>query len=267
MSLMLELFDYDFMQRAFIVGIALSILTAVLGSFIVLKRYAMLPDALSHIALLGVGIGLVTHSSPIYVPILVAVIAGAAIEYLRFKKRLYSDAILSIFLSGALAMAIVLINLSDGFNASLFSYLFGSITAVSDDEMHLTLGFTAIALLLLLGSYRQLLFVTLDEESAQASGIPVFALNLMLVILSAVTVALAMRIVGILLIGALMVLPISTALLYKENFAKTVLMATLFSLASVIAGLLSSYYLGLSSGASIVLIALGFFIVSLAMTM
>jgi len=260
---MLEIFDYEFMQRAFIVGISLSLLTAVLGSFIVLKRYAMLPDALSHIALLGVGIGLVTHTSPIYVPIVVAVIAGTAIEYLRYKKRLYSDAILSIFLSGALAMAIVLINLSDGFNASLFSYLFGSITAVSDDETKITVGFTVIALLLLLGSYRKLLFATLDEESAQASGIPVFWLNLMLVILSAVTVALAMRIVGILLIGALMVLPISTALLYRENFAKTVLMATLFSLVSVIAGLLSSYYLGLSSGASIVLIALGFFIASL----
>ena len=260
---MFEIFDYEFMQRAFIVGISLSLLTAVLGSFIVLKRYAMLPDALSHIALLGVGIGLVTHTSPIYVPIVVAVIAGTAIEYLRYKKRLYSDAILSIFLSGALAMAIVLINLSDGFNASLFSYLFGSITAVSDDETKITVGFTVIALLLLLGSYRKLLFATLDEESAQASGIPVFWLNLMLVILSAVTVALAMRIVGILLIGALMVLPISTALLYRENFAKTVLMATLFSLVSVIAGLLSSYYLGLSSGASIVLIALGFFIASL----
>ncbi len=260
---MFEIFDYEFMQRAFIVGIALSLLTAVLGTFIVLKRYAMLPDALSHIALLGVGIGLVTHSSPIYVPMIVAVIAGIAIEYLRYKKQLYSDAILSIFLSGSLAMAIVLINLSDGFNASLFSYLFGSITAVSDEEVRITVGFVAISLLLLLGSYRKLLFSTMDEQSAQASGIPVFWLNLMLVVLSAVTVALAMRIVGILLIGALMVLPISTALLYKENFAKTITMAILFSLVSVVTGLFCSYYLGLSSGASIVLVALGFFILSL----
>ena len=260
---MLEIFDYEFMQRAFIVGISLSLLTAVLGTFIVLKRYAMLPDALSHIALLGVGIGLVTHSSPIYVPIVVAVIAAAAIEYLRFRKRLYSDAILSIFLSGALAMAIVLINLSDGFNASLFSYLFGSITAVSDEESIITVVFTIVSLLLLLGSYRKLLYVTLDEESAEASGIPVFGLNIMLVTLSAVTVALSMRIVGILLIGALMVLPISTAMLYKENFSRTVIMAVLFSLSSVISGLIISYYLALSSGAAIVLIALAFFIVSL----
>jgi zinc transport system permease protein len=260
---MSELFNYEFMQRAFIVGISLSFLTSVLGSFIVLKRYAMLPDALSHIALLGVGIGLVTHASPIYVPIVVAVVAGVAIEYLRYKKRLYSDAILSIFLSGALAMAVILINLSDGFNASLFSYLFGSITAVSDEEVTITVGFTLISLLLLLGSYRKMLFVTLDEEAAQASGIPVFWLNLMLVVLSAVTVALSMRIVGILLIGALMVLPISTALLYRENFLKTVLMSVLFSLTSVIAGLLCSYYLGLSSGATIVLIALAFFVISL----
>ncbi|MEA3491859.1 MAG: metal ABC transporter permease [Campylobacterota bacterium] len=260
---MFEIFDYDFMQRAFIVGIVLSILTAVLGSFIVLKRYAMLPDALSHIALLGVGIGLVTHTSPIYAPIIVAVFAGMAIEYLRYKKHLYSDAILSIFLSGALAMAVVLINLSDGFNASLFSYLFGSITAVSDDEMMITVGFAVVALLLLLGSYRKLLFVTLDEESAKASGIHVFWLNLMLVVLSAITVALAMRIVGILLIGALMVLPISTALLYRENFFKTLFMAILFSLVSVVAGLLCSFYLGISSGASIVLVALSFFVLSL----
>ncbi len=260
---MFEIFEYEFMQRAFIVGISLSILTAVLGSFIVLKRYAMLPDALSHIALLGVGIGLVTHTSPIYIPIIVAAIAGVAIEYLRYKKQLYSDAILSIFLSGALALAIILINLSDGFNASLFAYLFGSITAVSNEEMIITVGFTIFGLLLLLGSYRKLLFVTLDEETAKASGIEVFGLNLMLVVLSAITVALAMRIVGILLIGALMVLPISTALLYKENFLKSLAMATLFSLVSVIMGLLISFYLGLSSGAAIVLVALLFFIVSL----
>jgi len=258
-----EIFDYEFMQRAFIVGISLSILTAVLGSFIVLKRYAMLPDALSHIALLGVGIGLVTHTSPIYVPILVAVVAGISIEYLRYKQRLYSDAILSIFLSGALAMAIILINLSDGFNASLFSYLFGSITAVSDEETEITIYFTIFALTLILGSYRKLLFATLDEESAKASGIKVFYLNMMLVILSAITVALSMRIVGILLIGALMVLPISTALLYKENFFKTVLMAIIFSVMSVISGLLISFYFAISSGASIVLIALIFFILSL----
>jgi len=260
---MLDIFDYDFMQRAFVVGVALSLLTALLGSFIVLKRYAMLPDALSHIALLGVGIGLVTHSSPIYMPIFVAVIAGIAIEYLRYKKKLYSDAILSIFLSGALAMAIVLINLSDGFNASLFSYLFGSITAVSDEEMGITVIFTLFALIILLGSYRQMLFVTLDEETAQASGINVFWLNLMLVVLSAVTVALSMRIVGILLIGALMVLPISTALLYKENFLKTVVIAIIFSIVSVISGLFISFYLAISSGAAIVLVALSFFILSL----
>jgi len=251
------------MQRAFIVGLSLAILTSVLGSFIVLKRYAMLPDALSHIALLGVGIGLVTHSSPVYVPIIVALLAGIAIEYLRYKKRLYSDAILSIFLSGALAMAIILINLSDGFNASLFSYLFGSITAVSDEETKLTLSFTIFSLILLFGSYRKLLFATLDEDSAKASGIEVFGLNIMLVILSAITVALSMRIVGILLIGALMVLPISTSLLYKENFFKTILMAILFSLISVISGLFISFYFAISSGASIVLVALIFFILSL----
>lgn len=260
---MFEIFDYEFMQRAFIVGISLSILTSVLGSFVVLKRYAMLPDALSHIALLGVGIGLVTGSSPIYVPILVAVVAGVAIEYLRYRKRLYSDAILSIFLSGALAMAIVLINISDGFNASLFSYLFGSITAVSNQETILTISFTLFALLLLFGSYRKLLFATLDEDTAKASGINVFGLNIMLVVLSAITVALSMRIVGILLIGALMVLPISTALLYRENFITTVLMAILFSLVSVISGLLISFYFAISSGASIVLVALIFFIISL----
>jgi len=260
---MFEIFEYEFMQRAFVVGISLSILSAVLGSFIVLKRYSMLPDALSHIALLGVGIGLVTHSSPIYIPIVVSALAGVAIEYLRYKKQLYSDAILSIFLSGALALAVILINLSDGFNSSLFAYLFGSITAVSDEEMSLTVLFTIFGLILLLGSYRKLLFATLDEQSAKASGIDVFGLNIMLVVLSAVTVALAMRIVGILLIGALMVLPISTALLYKENFIRSLIMAIVFSLVSVVAGLLVSFYLGLSSGAAIVLIALIFFITSL----
>ncbi len=264
---MLEIFDYEFMQRAFVVGIALSILSALLGSFIVLKRYSMLPDTLSHIALLGVGIGLVTGTSPLYIPILVAVVSAMAIEYLRFKKQLYSDAVLSIFLSGALAIAVILINLSNGFNASLFSYLFGSITAVSEEEVYMSVAFTFLCVILILGSYRKLLFTTLDEQSAQASGIKVFWFNLMLVTLSAVAIALSIRIVGILLIGALMVLPISTALLYKVNFAKTLLLTLLISILSVISGLFLSFYLGFPTGAIIVLVALVIFVTTLAGTL
>jgi len=264
---MLEIFDYEFMQRAFVVGIALSVLSAILGSFIVLKRYAMLPDTLSHVALLGVGIGLVTNTSPLYVPIVVSVLCAIAIEYLRYKKQLYSDAILSIFLSGALAIAVILINLSDGFNASLFSYLFGSITAVSDEEVVLSVVVTVVTIVLIMGSYRTLLFATLDEQSAKASGINVFWLNLMLVTLSAIAIALSIRIVGILLISALMVLPISTALLFRLNFNKTLLLAIFFSLLSVLSGLFLSFYLGIPTGAIIVLVALVIFMITLLNTL
>jgi len=264
---MLEIFEYEFMQRAFVVGISLSFLSAILGSFIVLKRYSMLPDTLSHVALLGVGIGLVTNTSPLYVPIIVATLSAIAIEYLRYKRQLYSDAILSIFLSGALAIAVILINLSNGFNASLFSYLFGSITAVSDEEVVLSVVVTIVTIILIYGSYRQLLYATLDEQSAKASGINVFWLNLMLVTLSAIAIALSIRIVGILLISALMVLPISTALLFRVNFNKTILLTSLFSLLSVISGLFLSFYLGIPTGAIIVLVALVFFIVTLVGTM
>jgi zinc transport system permease protein len=197
------------------------------------------------------------------VAVVVSLISAWTIEYLRSFYRLYSDAVLAIFLSGSLALAIVIVSLAGAFNSSLFSYLFGSILSVSYDDVLYMLLFGSAALLLLIGFYKEFYFIAFDEEVAQTSGIPVRTFNFLLVTIVAVIIALSIRVVGTLLIGALMVIPTVAALQYGQSFIRTILLALLFALISVVAGMTFSYYFSVPSGATIVLVVLFVFIVSL----
>ncbi|MEA3373979.1 MAG: metal ABC transporter permease [Campylobacterota bacterium] len=260
---MLEMLEYDFMQRAFLAGIIIAILASVSGSFIVLRRYSMMTETLAHSALVGVAVGLLVGGSPIWMAVIVSLISAWTIEYLRSFYQLYSDAVLAIFLSGSLALAIIIVSLAGAFNSSLFSYLFGSILSVSYDDVVTMILFGGIALAVLLGFYKEFYFIAFDEEVAQTSGIRVKLFNFLLVTIVAVIIALSIRVVGTLLIGALMVIPTVSALQYGQGFARTILLALLFSLASVAVGMTVSYNFALPSGATIVLAILVIFIVSL----
>ncbi len=260
---MLEILSYDFMQRAFIAGMIIAVLASVSGSFIVLRRYSMMTETLAHSALVGVAVGLLVGGSPLWMAVIVSLISAWTIEYLRSYYQLYSDAVLAIFLSGSLALAIVIVSLAGAFNSSLFSYLFGSILSVSYEDVVTMLLFGGIALAVLLGFYKEFYFIAFDEEVAQTSGIRVKLFNFLLVTIVAVIIALSIRVVGTLLIGALMVIPTVSALQYGEGFARTILLALLFSLLSVVVGMTVSYYFALPSGATIVLTILVIFIVSL----
>ncbi len=259
----MEIFQYDFMQRAFIAGIIIAIIASVGGSFVVLKRYSLITETLAHSALVGVAIGLVAGASPIAVAVVVALVSAWSIEYLRSYFNIYSDSILAIFLSGSLALAIVIVSLAGAFNTSLFSYLFGSILSVSTEELWIMGGAGTVALLLLLGFYKEFYFIAFDEEVAQVSGIRVTFFNFLLITIVAVIIALSIRVVGTLLIGALMVIPTVSALQYKKGFGATIWLALLFSLSAVIVGMLLSYYFALPSGAVIVLVILLIFMISL----
>ncbi|WP_345979972.1 metal ABC transporter permease [Sulfurimonas sp. HSL3-2] len=257
------MFEYDFMQRAFIAGFIIATLASISGSFVVLKRYSMMTETLAHSALVGVAVGLFAGLSPLWMAVVMAIFSAWLIEYLRSTFHLYSDAILAIFLSGGLALAIIIVSLGGAFNNSLFSYLFGSILAVSDEDLVTMAIFGSIALVLLLGFSKELFFISYDEEVAQTSGIKVKMLNYLLVTIVAVIIALSIRVVGTLLIGALMVIPSIAALQYRQGFLKTVLISLAFALLSVVIGMTLSYYYSLPSGATIVMCVILFFVISL----
>jgi zinc transport system permease protein len=260
---MLEMLSYDFMQRAFIAGIIIAILASISGTFVVLRRYSMISETLAHSALVGVAVGLVAGYNPLWMAVVVAVLAAWLIEYLRSEFTLYADAVLSILLSGSLALSVIIVSLGGAFNNSLFSYLFGSILSVSQEDVITIAIFGAIALVSLLAFSRQLYFIAYDEEVAKTSGIKVKFLNFLLVSVVAIIIALSIRVVGSLLIGALMVIPTIAALQYRLSFLKTTLISLFIALFSVIAGMSLSFYFSLPSGATIVMCVLFIFIISL----
>ncbi len=261
---MLDMFQYEFMQRAFLAGIIIAVLASISGTFVVLKRYSMMSETLAHSALVGVAVGLVAGYNPMWIAVAVSIFAAWLIEYLRSYFSLYSDAVLAIFLSGALAIAVIIVSLGGAFNNSLFSYLFGSILSVSDSDIIAICVFGGLSLFLLLTFSKELYFIAYDEEVAQTSGIKVKALNFLLVTVVAIIIALSIRVVGSLLIGALMVIPTIAALQFKRGFLNTVFISVSFAILGVISGMTFSFYFSLPSGATIVLSVLIIFVFSLA---
>ncbi|MFA6144478.1 MAG: metal ABC transporter permease [Sulfurimonas sp.] len=262
---MIEMLSYPFMQRAFVAGLMIAVLASLSGSFIVLRRYSLLSETLAHVSLVGVSVGLLVGLSPLWMAVATSLAAAWLIEYLRSSRGLYSDSILAIFLSGSLALAIVIISLSGSFNASLFSYLFGSILSVSNNDL-ITMGiFGSLSMALLSLFFKELYFIAFDEEVARTSGLRVTLLNFMLVSIIAVIIALSIRIVGTLLIGALMVIPPVAAIRFGMGFFRTTLLSIAIALVSVVIGLSVSFFFSLPSGAAIVLCLLGIFIVALVL--
>lgn len=257
---MASLFQYSFIVRSFEAGIIIALIAPLIGTFLVLRRYAPIADTLSHVSLAGVALGLLLKINPLFTAIGAATLSSLAIERIRLSKKVYGEAALAIFFAGSLGIAVLLISLAHGFNVNLFKYLFGSLVTVQRSDIGViallgVLVFSAIVLF-----YKELVFITFDEEAARVSGIPVHSLNLLLIALAGMTVAFAMPIVGVLLIAALVVIPVVTALLFRRSFKQTILIAEAISLFSVVSGIVLSFYLDLSTGGTIVLIALGIFI-------
>lgn len=258
-----EVLQYGFVVRGLEAGIIIALVAPLIGMFLVLRRYSLIADTLSHVSLAGVAIGLLLGANPILTAIVAATVSSVAIERLRTTRRVYGESALAIFLSGSLALAIVLIGLAHGFNVDLFSYLFGSIVTVRQTDVAIifVLGTLVIATIILL--YKELVFISFDEQAAQVSGIPTRLINTVLITLTAFTVALAIPIVGVLLISALIVIPVVAALQLRHSFRTTILYAEVFSVISVIAGIFLSFYLDLSTGGTIVIITLAIFMVTL----
>lgn len=261
--IMPEIFQYEFMVRAFEAGIAIGIVAPLIGMFLVVRRYSLMADTLAHVSFAGVALGLLLKINPIFSAIGLSIIAAFGIESLRNSRRIFGESVLALFLSGSLAVAVIILSLAKGFNANLFSYLFGSISTVSTADLWVIVALAVVVFLDVIFLYKELFFTSFDPELAEASGLPVKVINLTMVMLAAVAVAISIRIVGVLLIGALMVIPVISAMQYGRGFRFTLILSVVFSLISVIAGLFASYYFGLASGGAIVMVALVIFLLSL----
>lgn len=254
-----EILQHGFMQRALLAGVIVAVVCPLIGVFLVLRRLALIADTLAHVALAGVALGLFAGAPPLAGALVVAVAGGVGIETLRTHGHLAGDAALAVFLSGGLAVAIVLLSLARGFTVDLFGYLFGSITTVGPADLRVMGGLGAVTAAVVLRLYKDFFAVTLDEDVARTSGMPVGRLNLLLTVLTALVVVLSMRVVGILLVSALLVVPALAAMRVATSFGGTVVAAVVFALAAVVLGLVAAFYLNVAAGGAIVLVALGLF--------
>jgi zinc transport system permease protein len=256
---MLEIFQYDFMLRAFAAGFIIAVIAPVIGMYIVARRYSLMADTLAHVSLLGVAISAWLGTSPIITALTTTVVGAIGIERVRQRQRFSGESVLALFLTGSLALAVVILSLTKNLNANFFSFLFGSITTVRANDIIIMAVLGVVTLATVVRLYRPLFLLSLDEELATASGYRVGFLKLLLVIMAAVTVALSMRIVGTLLIGAMMVIPVLTATQFRRGFRQTMILAIVISLLAVLVGLFASFYLNLATGGTIVVATLVIF--------
>lgn len=260
---LLEIFNYGFMNRAMIAGLVVGLIAPMIGLFLVIRRYSLLVDTLAHISLIGVAGGLFLSISPILGAILASVGAGIGMEKLRENKQIFSDSILAIFLSGSLAFSLILFSLVGGSSVNLFSFLFGSITTVNSNELLSIILLSIVVVVFLIVLHKKLFLISYAEEFAKVNGINTKAYNYLLITLAGITIALSIKVVGALLIGALMVIPVVSAIQFGYGFTKSMIISIVISLISVFLGIYSSFYLSLPASAMIVMFLLLFFGLSL----
>ncbi|HSD56285.1 MAG TPA: metal ABC transporter permease [Candidatus Saccharimonadales bacterium] len=251
------------MVRALLAGLLVAVTVPVMGSFLVARRYSLIADSLAHVSLAGIGAGLLLGFAPIVVAIPVTVLGAILLEWLRQKKQLSGEISLAILMSGGLALAIVFANLAQGVNADFTSYLFGSITTTNQTDL-ITLAIAAAAILAVIAAnYRAFLHIAFDEDSAKIAGYRVGLLNYVLAALTAIIAVLSLRIVGGLLISALLVIPVVTASRFAQSFAQTILFAIICAIIAVTGGLVLAFYAGIAAGGAIVLSAITLLIVTM----
>lgn len=259
----MELLQYDFMRRAFFVGLLLAVIIPCIGVIVVLKRLSMIGDALSHTSLAGVAAGILIGANPIVGAVISCFLGALGIELIRKRIPRYSELSIAIVLSAGVGLAGVLSGFLPG-SASFNSFLFGSIVAISDFELWLVAGISAAAILLFLLLYRELFAVTFDERGARLSGVPVRIVNTLFTLLTAAAISVSARTVGALMVSSLMVVPVVCAMQFARSFRQTVIYSAGFGVLCTFSGLILSYYAKTRPGATIVLagvILLGLLIV------
>ena len=248
---MLEL---NFMQNAFMAGFIISILCPFIGLFIVLRRYSMIGDTLSHSSFAGVAIGLVIGVNPLLSAFLFTSICALVIEFLRNYYKKYAELVMSIVLTLSLGIAIILIS-SGKASAKVDSFLFGSILTVTKSDIVLMAVAGGICLIALLFLYNKLIYITFDETGAKTIGINVKLINYIFTLLVGATISLSIRVLGILVVSSIIVVPVATAMQLKQGFTKTLILSIVFGFLDVMLGLVLSYYINSAPGGTIALMS------------
>lgn len=248
-------FTYGFLQRALLAGLFIAIACALLGVFLILRRDAMIGHGLAHIAFAGVALGLFLNTVPLVIALIVVLGASLVIMKLKTRAGLHSDTAIAIFSSVGFALGVLLATLSHSFNVDLFSYLFGEILAIEPAEVVFSVILAVIVVTLVFLDYHKFMYITFDRESAKASGINVDRYDTLLTILTAVTIVLGMKVVGILLVSALVVIPAAAGLQIASNFRQAIFLSTGVSIASVVLGLILAFLLDLPASGSIVILS------------
>ncbi len=243
MPIMENFLTYIFIQRALWAGFFISFACAVLGVFLVLRRDAMLGHGLAHVTFTGVALGLFLYITPTLIALAVAILAALGMSKLKMRTGLYGDTAIGIVSSLGMALGIIIVTLAGSFNVDLFGYLFGNILAIEKEEVWLALILALGVLITVAFFYQEFLFLTFDPESAQASGIQVARLESFMAMLAAITVVLAMKVVGILLVSALLVIPAAAALQVAKSFFQAMLISAIVALVSVLGGLVIAFFL------------------------
>lgn len=266
-----DFIQYDFLRYTLFTGLLIGIIAPLLGAFLVVRRLSLLADALSHVTLAGIAFGLFLDKMfliPFFTPLMsgmgFSVLGAVLIEKLRSIYKSYEEIGIPIILSAGVGLTVIFISLADGFNSDLFNFLFGSVSAISKYDFLLVLVISVIVTVLIIAFYKELLTLSFDEEHAVVSGIKAKGIHLLFIIITALVIAASIRIVGVLLVSALMTLPVAAAMRFASSFKKLILFSIIFAEASVIIGLISGYYLSIPPGGTIVMLAVIILLITLA---
>ncbi|KOO52180.1 metal ABC transporter permease [Viridibacillus sp. FSL E2-0187] len=259
-----SILHYEFLQNAFLSGIIIGIIAPLLGVFIVVRRLSLIADALSHVTLAGIAGSLYLSQTftglallnPLYLGIVASVSGSVLIERLRRLYKHYEELAIPIIMSGGIGISAIFISLAKGFSTDLFSYLFGSVSAVSRQDLFIVVVIALLVIAFIYLFYKELFVLSFDDEYAKASGLPAKWIHLLFMIVTALVIAASMRIVGILLVSSLMTLPVAASIRIAKGFKQAILYAIIFGETAVIAGLVSAFYLDLAPGGTIVVISI-----------
>ncbi len=267
-----DIIEFDFLRYTFLTGLLIGIVAPLLGAFLVVRRLSLLADALSHVTLAGIAFGLFMEKqfvtltlSPIYSGMGFSVIGAVLIEKLRSVYTAYQELGIPIILSGGVGLSVVFISLANGFNTDLFNYLFGSVSAVSKNDFLMILGISIFILMMITLFYKELLTLSFDEEHAVVSGIHASRIHFLFIVLTALVIAVSIRIVGVLLVSALMTLPVAAAMRIASSFKQLIVISIIFAEIAVIGGLISGYYLSIPPGGTIVIMSIIILLISMSL--
>ncbi|WP_085991430.1 metal ABC transporter permease [Oceanobacillus senegalensis] len=264
-----DFFQYDFLRYTLFTGILIGIIAPLLGTFIVVRRLSLIADALSHVTLAGIAFGLMIEKlfaitvTPLYSGMAFSVLGSVLIEKLRSVYKAYQEIAIPIILSGGVGLSVIFIALADGFNNDLFNYLFGSVSAVSSSDFIMILSISIFVILIVTLFYKELFTLSFDEEHATISGIHSKWIHLLFIVLTALVIAASIRIVGVLLVSALMTLPVAAAMRIAKGFKQMIGYSIVLGEIAVISGLLSGYYLNIPPGGTIVIISIIILLISI----